>query len=922
MEQRLTLPFFDPDIAREKFFALWHEHGAVTSEFRQDMLAYIKDLIQKAREVVKKDLESDGNGRRCARTLSDFQDELIRLIYDFVTTHVYVVQNPSESERMSILATGGYGRQLLAPHSDIDLLFLLPYKQTAWGESIAEFILYTLWDSGFKVGYATRSIEQTVRFAKTDITTRTALLDSRHIVGDEALWESFHSRFREQILAGDRREFTNAKLDERNQRIERAGGSRYRVEPNIKEGKGGLRDLHTLYWIAKYINPDLTSENFVEMGVFSKPEYRMYRRCEDFLWTVRCHLHFLADKPEERLSFDIQIPMAERLHYHERPGMMAVERFMKHYFLIAKDVGDLTRILCAGLEVKQLKGLQQLNKLSFLRPLAWRTRARISATTDFRVENGRLTIKNKHVFRSDPLNLIRMFALADRSNIGFHPEVLRLARHSLHLIDDSLRANWEANQLFVEVLTSRSNPEITLRRMNETGVLGRFIPDFGRVVSMMQFNMYHHYTVDEHLLRTIGILAEIEKGSLEDELPLSTEIIGGIENRRALYLATFLHDVAKGRQEDHSIAGARVAREIGPRLGFSTGETSIAAWLVENHLVMSQFAQSRDLNDPKTIRDFANIVQSPELLMLLVILTAADIRAVGPGVWTGWKGQLLRNLYAETEPRLTGGYTSAPREARVRQALSEFRKELSDWSSEEIEAFTSIQDNSYWLRTDLSLQVAHAGLVRQAKADHSPFAFEVSSDEFTALSELRLWTKDRSGLVAKIAGACAAANANIVSANLTTTRDNMALNSIFLHRTFEKDSEELEYLSRIGKTIEQALNGEQDLAKILAKKERPQPRLDAFTVEPRITIDNSLSDELTVIEVNARDRAGLLYDIAHVLADMNVDISSAYIATFGEKAVDVFYVTDTKRKKIIHEGTRRRIKKQLLIALDSNHQGN
>lgn len=917
MEQRVVLPFFDPLASRDTLAALWNKHGTNNAELRQELLAYFKELVREARTAAQTGLEADGNGRRCAQTLSDFQDELIRLIYDFVTTNIYNVQNPSEAERMGIIATGGYGRGLLAPHSDIDLLFLLPYKQTPWGESIAEYILYMLWDLGFKVGHATRSIEQTVRFAKTDITTRTALLDSRYIIGDEALWGKFRTQFREQILSGGHREFIAAKLDERNKRIERIGGSRYRVEPNIKDGKGGLRDLHTLYWIAKHMNPDLTAENFVEMGVFSKSEYGMYRHCENFLWTVRCHLHFLANKAEERLTFDVQIAMARRLRYRERPGLMAVERFMKHYFLIAKDVGDLTRILCSGLEVKQLKGLQQLNKLDLLHPLTWRTRARVSTTSDFRIENGRITVKNRQVFKSDPVNLIRMFAIADRHNVGFHPEALRLARHSLHLIDDRLRANPDANRLFVELLTSRSQPEISLRRMNEVGVLGRFIPEFGRVVSMMQFNMYHHFTVDEHLLRTIGVLAEIERGSLGDELPLSTEIIGSIRNRRALYLATFLHDVAKGREEDHCIAGARLTREIGPRLGFTAAETSIAAWLVENHLVMSQFAQSRDINDPKTIRSFANIVQSRELLMLLVILTAADIRAVGPGVWTGWKGQLLRSLYAETEPLLTGGHTSTPRETRVYEAIAAFRSAMTDRPAEETETFINGQDSSYWLRTDLSRQLAHANLIRRAKADHLTFAYEVTTEAFTSLTELRIWTADRPGLVALIAGACAASGANIVSANLTTTRTGMALNSIFLHRNFEDEQEELEIVGRIGQTIEQLLSGERDLTKLLAKKARPQPRLDAFTVEPRVSIDNTLSDELTVIEVNARDRTGLLYDIARVLTDMQVDISSAHIATFGEKVVDVFYVTDAQRKKIVREGMQRRVCEQLLAALNA-----
>jgi [protein-PII] uridylyltransferase len=608
--------------------------------------------------------------------------------------------------------------------------------------------------------------------------------------------------------------------------------------------------------------------------------------------------------------------MAERLRYRERGGMMAVERFMKHYFLIAKDVGDLTRILCSSLEAQQLKGIRALNSL--MQPLTWSARSRVSATTDFRIENGRIVMKGKDVFKNDPVNLIRIFALAERHDVQFHPEALRLTRHSLRLIDDKLRANPEANRLFLEILTSRRRPELTLRRMNEAGVLGRFIPDFGRIVSMMQFNMYHHYTVDEHLIRSIGVLSAIERGELSGELPLSTEIIRNIENRRALYVAMFLHDIAKGRDEDHSIAGARVAKTLGPRLGLRPDETATVAWLVENHLVMSQFAQSRDLHDPSTIRAFADIVQSREMLMLLVILTAADIRAVGPGVWTGWKGQLLRQLYYETEPLLTGGHTMTPREARIRTAAEEFRKGMAGAPAESVEAFIASQLPAYWLRTDLKRQLMHARLVLRAKDEALAFAHEIATDSFTGLTELTLWTADRPGLVATIAGACAAAKANIVSASLSTTRAGMALNTFMLQRQFASDEEEREFASRIAGNIELALKGKRDLRKIITQKMRPRPRLEAFNVEPRVSIDNSVSDELTVIEVNGRDRTGLLFDLARILASFDIDISSAHIATFGEKAVDVFYVTDQSRKKITREATHKKLREKLLEAFETD----
>jgi [protein-PII] uridylyltransferase len=430
--------------------------------------------------------------------------------------------------------------------------------------------------------------------------------------------------------------------------------------------------------------------------------------------------------------------------------------------------------------------------------------------------------------------------------------------------------------------------------------------------------MYHHYTVDEHLIYSIGILSDIENGRLENELPLSTEIIQNIENRRALYVAMFLHDIAKGRDEDHSIAGARIARELGPRFGLRPDETSIAAWLVENHLVMSQFAQSRDLQDIKTIRDFSAIVQRRELLMLLVILTAADIRAVGPGVWTGWKGQLLRQLYYETEPLLTGGQTSAPRETRINMAKNEFREAVAGEEGIDAEAFIERHSAAYWLRTDLEHQQQHARLISRAEREHLELAVDIRTDSFTSLTELTLWTKDTPGLVAIMAGACAAARTSIVSASFSTTLDGMALNTLSLQRRVPDEGEEIEMAERIAGNIELAIKGKRDLRDMVKQKLRPRARLEAFQVDPSVSIDNSLSEEFTVVEVSGRDRTGLLFDFARILSSLDIDIYSAQIATFGEKAVDVFYVTDRNRKKITRESTQKKLRESLLEAFETD----
>ncbi|MEQ9688449.1 MAG: [protein-PII] uridylyltransferase, partial [Bauldia litoralis] len=613
--------------------------GSVSADTRSEMLALLKQAMTDGREEAEKLLSADGKGTQCARRLSRLQDVLIRVIYDFAVANVYPVDNPTSAERLAIVAVGGYGRGTLAPGSDVDLLFLLPYKQTPWGESVVEFILYLLWDLGLKVGHATRSVTECIRLSRSDMTIRTAVLESRYLWGDKPLHDELVQRFDEEVVKGTGPEFIAAKLAERDQRHKAQGASRYLVEPNVKDGKGGLRDLHTLFWIAKYFYRVDSNEALVKAGVFSRAELNRFRKCEDFLWAVRCHLHFLTHRSDERLTFDLQQEMAVRLGYTAHPGLKDVERFMKHYFLVAKEVGDLTRIFCAELEEHHGKPVPALNRLL---GLGRKRRRKIPGSTEFIIENERISTAGEDVFASDPVNLIRIFHLADKYDLAFHPDALQEVARSLRLIDGALRENEVANRLFLEIVSSRRQPEVVLRAMNETGVLGRFIPDFGKVVAMMQFSMYHHYTVDEHLLRSIGFLAEIEHGEAADAHPLANEIFPGIKDRVVLYVAMFLHDIAKGRPEDHSIAGARIARRLCPRLGLTPAQTDTVAWLIEHHLLMSMTAQSRDLNDRKTILDFAAVMQSLERLKMLLVLTVADIKAVGPGVWNGWKGQLLR----------------------------------------------------------------------------------------------------------------------------------------------------------------------------------------------------------------------------------------------------------------------------------------
>ncbi|MDA9432947.1 [protein-PII] uridylyltransferase [Bradyrhizobium sp. CCBAU 51627] len=870
--------------------ALAEKHHGREDAFRTATAQLLKAELIAARAAAQKILLKDRHGRRCAERLCHVQDEIIRILYSAATRHLYRSPIPSGAERMAVVATGGYGRGLMAPESDIDLLFILPYKQTAWGEQVAEAILYCLWDMGLKVGHATRSVDESIRQARGDMTIRTAILETRFLTGDKPLYDELVERFDREVVQGTASEFVTAKLAEREERHRRGGQSRYLVEPNVKDGKGALRDLHTLFWIAKYVYRVRDTDELVERGVFDAQEYRSFRRCADFLWSVRCNLHFYCNRAEERLSFDLQREIAVRLGYTSHPGMQDVERFMKHYFLVAKEVGNLTAILCAKLEDQQAKPAPVLSRMmARLRPT--QAKRRVPESDDFIVDNNRINVAAPDVFKHDPVNLIRIFRLAQKNNLAFHPDAMRDVTRSLGLINAHMRENPEANRLFMEILTS-DNAEIVLRRMNETGVLGHFIRAFGKIVSMMQFNMYHHYTVDEHLIRCVGFLQDIERGGIE-EFALASDLMRKIrpEHRAVIYITTLLHDIAKGRPEDHSIAGAKVARRLCPRLGFSAADTELVAWLIEEHLTMSTVAQSRDLSDRKTIENFAAVVQSVEQMKLLTILTTADIRGVGPGVWNGWKAQLLRSLYYETEPVLTGGFSEVDRGKRLIAAHAEFRTAFAEWPDDELDAYIGRHYPAYWLKVELPRKIRHARFVRSSEQAGHKLAINVGFDEVRGVTELTIFAADHPWLLSIIAGACASAGANIVDAQIYTTTDGRALDTISISREYDRDEDEGRRATRIGEMIEDVLEGKLRLPEVVARR-TVRSKAKPFVIEPEVTINNQWSDRYTVIEVSGLDRPGLLYELTTAISKLNLNIASAHVATFGERARDVFYVTD------------------------------
>ena len=882
------------------------KHDALTT--RNAVSDLIKTCLAESRQLAEEQLLKDGQGTDCAEHLSNIEDSIIRSVISLASSAVFP---GSQNIGLSAIAVGGYGRGTLAPGSDIDLLFLMSGKERERASRVVEFLLYALWDARQKVGHATRSIDECIRLAKGDNTILTSILEARFICGEKNLFDDLVTRFRREIVKTSAKKFVAEKLAERDQRHSKSGESRYAVEPDLKDGKGGLRDLHTLFWIAKFLFDANSTEELAEKGAFTRAELAKFKKCEDFLWAVRCHLHFLAKRGEDRLSFDRQIEMAKRLGYKSHQGLRDVERFMKHYFLIAKDVGDLTRIFCASLEAKQFKEAPSLSRM-FGR-LIPRRNLGIRGDKDFKNDRGRISVVDNEVFNHTPTNMLRIFKLAGHTGMEIHPDALKDIRKSLRLIDDGLRASPEANAIFLDILTASTTPETLLRMMNEAGVLGRFIPEFGKIVAMMQFSMYHHYTVDEHLIRAVGILSQLERGNLTGDHPLSASLFPTLKSRRVLYVATLLHDIAKGRQEDHSIVGEQVARELCPRLGLDDSETDMVAWLIRYHLLMSETSQMRDLNDFKTILDFTSVVQSPERLKLLLILTVVDIRAVGPGVWNGWKGQLLRTLYAEAEPVLSGGHTALSRKERVLEAQEQFLQNYSTWNDAQKKKAAARHYDAYWLNVSMERQLRHQSLIDRATEREA--ATDIHMDAFAAVTEITVYTPDHPRLLALITGACAAAGANIIGAQIFTTNDGMALDTILLQREFAGEEDERRRALRVCESITKTLHGQLRLRDALAGAQEVQGRAKAFTVAPRVIIDNASSNMQTVIEINGLDRVGLLHGLTEALFHLNLNIASAHIVTYGEKAIDVFYVTDLTGAKIESKQRQEAIEKSLMTVL-------
>ncbi|MCD8526568.1 MAG: [protein-PII] uridylyltransferase [Alphaproteobacteria bacterium] len=717
------------------------------------------------------------SGSECALRLSRLMDAQL---CEMVEKHL------PKNSGAALLALGGYGREELCPFSDIDLLFLVPDPLPKGAQEGIEKCLYALWDQGIKVGHAVRTIKECVRMSASDVKVFTGFLDARFLWGDQSKFVGLLESLEESRSVADRWEFVQAKLEERDGRHKRLGDTRYVLEPNIKDGKGSLRDYQTLFWIAGVLYGAKTPEALHDLGILTRREVARFKTAHEFLMTVRCHMHELTGRAEERLNFDIQPALAERLNYKNRNNAKAVERFMKHYFLVSRDIGDMTRIVIAAIDALHDPQME------------------FETRQGFDIINGRLNFSPIQDLTKHPEDIIRLFRVAQEAGLDIHPSALRTITKNIRLIDKKFQNNKLANRLFVEILTEPKDAALILRRMNEAGVLGRFIPEFQKSIALMQFDRYHMFTVDEHTLRAIDILHQLRNGDLRDEAPLASALIHGIENKKVLFISMLLHDLCKGRGGNHHQLGAELALKLCPRLGISDAGTRTCSWLIFNHLHMSEFASGRDLSDPKTLEDFCFRIPSVEYLNILTIFTTADIMAVGPGRWSAWKGQLIENLYYRAESKLTGKPT---------------------------------------------LLRAEPPRILPDKT------VTITNDEDRQATQVIVKTPDRAGLFASLAGALSVSETSIVEARIETLEDGQALDIFTIQNMTGKPvraERHKEIETNILKGIEGTLGIQDKLAKQKSKHKPPKRDL-VFDVPCGMAVNNKASLTDTLVEVYGRD---------------------------------------------------------------------
>ena len=879
--------------------------------FKKELFSNLKNQLDEKNDLIKKIFLGTSDGSLNVGLNSILIDSMLRVVFKKIYHKIF----NNTDYIFSIIAVGGYGRGELAPCSDLDLLFLLPnnlkINESKHAEEVIQFILYILWDLGYSVGHSTRTIDDCIEKSKLDLTISTALLEKRFIVGNEDVFSLLNDKFTLFIKNTKTLKFVEAKLVESELRHKRFGGSRYVVEPNVKDGKGGLRDLHTLIWISKFAYKVDSVSKLINMGALSKKEAASFAESQRFLLSVRCHLHYRAFREDDRLAMDAQLDLAKTMNFKNTITQKDVERFMKRYFLATKTVGSLTRIFCAAIETEFNKPLR-LSFLSFKKK---------EDVYPFDIELGRLFVKNKEVLSENPVNIIKLFNISHNKNIDIHPKTLRYLTSLQRLINYEVRNDFDANKMFLDILTSDKDSTRTLRLMNESNILGKFIPEFQKIVGLMQFDMYHSYTVDEHTIFTISNLYSLKNGEFKNFAPLASKIILEISSKKCLFVAMLLHDIAKGRKGDHSENGSLIASVVCPRLGLSKEETKTVEWLILYHLLMSKTAFRYELGDARVIKSFVDKVKSVERLKLLLVLTVADIKGVGPEIWNDWKGSLITELYSKSFDML--------QKDNVNELIKTPKKSFENFlvenglTNSDAKQYCGYYYDNYWEIFKLSRIINHYEIFRNMYKDSKKFKVHLFDESKLKATELLVIAPDHHGLFSLISGLVSASGYDVVNAKIITRSDGYALDTFFIQNKNRQPIIEEHSKKKLLKVISQGLEGNFNVEKALNKRWEEIPaRFRAIKAPTRVIIDNNMSDEYSILEIKCKNAPGVLYRITKVITSLGLQINTANVSTYGDRVVDIFYIKDAFGSKIDNNKSMDKVKMSILKTLEETDPAN
>jgi len=870
-------------------------------EFLDYLKAYLSGTLSVLREE-QRDAMSDGAD--ACRRYSEAMDAVLRALHERGRQR-FLSAAPDLNYRMAVIAVGGYGRKELCPKSDIDLLFLHSHKLDRYVEALTEWMLYPLWDLGLEVGHSVRNIKETVRMAAADDSIRTALLDYRYIAGNEPFFGDAEKEIEKFLFYSDADKFIEKKIQEMRNRHAKYGSTVYVLEPNVKEGRGGLRDLHTAIWTARI---KYKSRNLLDLrnkGVIGSHMIRAIRHGLSYLLRVRNELHLLTGKKTDVLTFEVQEQMADLFRYRTYGKNYGVERFMRAYYMHASSVAHLADELLEEVD----RFLPEGGRRPFF---SIRRKTMAGAGILYR---GKLSLKDSSSFHKDPVSILEFFRTMQKTHSVLSVEAKKQIRRALPTAGQEFREDPRAGQLFLEILSDPHWMRETLLAMNECRFLGRYFSEFAPLYSKVQRDIYHVYTVDIHSIRAASVFSVLENASMrtkEEEEFL--KIYRSVPRKDLLNLAILLHDIGKGKGHGHSQIGAEIVGRIGPRMGLSGAEVADLVFLVENHLLMAHSSQRRDLHDIELILSFADVVGTPSRLDPLYLLTYADLHEVGPEVWTQWKAMLLAELYDKAKNVLETGKLKRVYEERPLQRREQVRDWLSSFPRSEVDRFLSRFDDRYFLGTPDGRFSDHLRLL--SGFDGSAPRVEAVDYPKSGASEIIIVWKDQRGLFAKIAGTLSANGINILNASIATSVDGVALDTFYvsyLGKSLEGDAKK----ERLLQDLSAVLRGETSVEQLMVERKIARFMREKVTKyrPTRVIFDNSVSSRYTVVDIFTYDRIGLLYDITRTLTGMGIDIALSKISTKADQVADVFYITDRGLGKVVHSGRLEEIRAALLEAV-------